>query len=150
MQNCKNEIHLIENYQKINNGEFGIVWKCCRKSDGEIIVIKELPYDEEKSVKLKAGLFLNLLIFYWKNYNEKCDIWKLGCTAYKIATLHPPFESKKGNIFDLFQKIQNEDIQAFDSQGYSSNLFNIIKSMLEKDPMKRPNIKEILEISISK
>ena len=120
MQNCKNEIHLIENYQKINNGEFGIVWKCCRKSDGEIIVIKELPYDEEKSVKLKAGLFLNLLIFYWKNYNEKCDIWKLGCTAYKIATLHPPFEDKNGTS----SKIQYEDIQRFDFL-YSGYLYLI-------------------------
>ena len=95
-------------------------------------------------------LYLAPEVFRGENHDERSDVWSLGCIAYEMATLHPPFESKKGKIFDLFQKIQNEDIQAFDSQGYSSNLFNIIKSMLEKDPMKRPNIKEILEISISK
>ena len=41
-----------------------------------------------------------------------------------------------------------EDIQRFDSR-YSLKLFNVVKSMLEKKPSKRPNVKQILETSIS-
>ena len=81
-----------------------------------------------------------------KKYNEKYDIWGLGCVAYEMATLHRPFESKSGPL-DLIHKIQNQEIKRFDFR-YSDKLFNIVKSMLAKDPAKRPNIKGILESSI--
>ena len=92
--------------------------------------------------------WLNDVPTFWIILIEKLP-FGVRVPVYEMVTLHPPFESEKGNIFDLFQKIQNEDIQVFDSQRYSSGLFNIVKSMLEKDPMKRPNIKEILETTMS-
>ena len=61
-----------------------------------------------------------------------------------MATLHRPFESEDLSI--LLHKIQNEDIQKSNFP-YSDNLFNLVKSMLEKNPSQRPSIKDILEKS---
>ena len=49
--------------------------------------------------------------------------------------------NQKMYFFDLLHKIQCEDIQRFDK------LFNLVKSMLEKNPSQRPSIKDILEKS---
>ena len=46
-------------------------------------------------------------------------------------------------FFDLLHKIQCEDIQRFDK------LFNLVESMLSKDPKNRPNIKRVLDESLS-
>mgnify|MGYP002574334714 CR=1 FL=1 len=62
-----------------------------------------------------------------------------------MATLNPPFESDKGP-FGLFLKIQNKEIQRFNSR-YNDKLFNLIRSVIKKDPSKQPSIKEILEKS---
>ena len=51
--------------------------------------------------------------------------------------------NQKMYFFDLLHKIHCEDIQRFDK------LFNLVESMLSKDPTKRPDIKGILDESIS-
>ena len=41
----------------------------------------------------------------WKDkpYNEKCDIWSLGCVIYELTSLKPPFLAK--NMQELFSKV---------------------------------------------
>ena len=38
-----------------------------------------------------------------KGYDERCDIWSLGCLIYELAALRPPFEAS--NIVSLAMKI---------------------------------------------
>ena len=102
--------------------------------------------DYAKTV-LGTPYYMSPEILNEKKYDEKSDIWALGCTIYEMATLHPPFTSFGGT--DLKEHIKNDQIKRFDSR-YSDSLFRIVSMMLEKDPSKRPNVKQILEKNLKR
>lgn len=76
-----------------------------------------------------------------KPYNQKSDIWSLGCIFYEIATLNHAFDAQ--NMKSLIQKILKGTYPPLPDM-YSSDLKNLLSQMLIKDPNKRPSIKKIL------
>lgn len=62
-----------------------------------------------------------------KKYNEKSDIWSLGCVIYEIAALRPPFTAD--NQLALAMKIKAGKIEDLPDQ-YSADLQKTIKMML--------------------
>ncbi|GAB5360068.1 hypothetical protein AAMO2058_000595700 [Amorphochlora amoebiformis] len=74
-------------------------------------------------------------------YNEKSDIWSLGCLTYELSCLTPPFRAS--NQLALALKIQQGRYRPL-NQRYSSELHAIVGSMLSVDPEKRPTIDDIL------
>jgi NIMA (never in mitosis gene a)-related kinase 2 len=59
-----------------------------------------------------------------KKYDEKSDIWSLGCMLYELAALKPPFEAV--NPVSLAMKINQGKFLRIPSR-YSDALFDIIK-----------------------
>ena len=76
-------------------------------------------------------------------YNEKSDIWSLGCFLYELVALHPPFEAH--NHLSLALKIKSGKIEKI-PEIYSSNLERIILWMMNVEQDKRPSIKDIMAI----
>ena len=76
-----------------------------------------------------------------KPYNQKSDIWALGCVLYELATLKKAFEA--GNLLQLISKIMRGNFAPISDQ-YSAELSELIIDMLHLDPTKRPQINEIL------
>ena len=76
-------------------------------------------------------------------YNEKSDIWSLGCFLYELTSLHPPFEAH--NHLSLALKIKSGKIEKLPDK-YSENLCKLIFWMMNVEPEKRPNIKDIIII----
>ena len=76
-------------------------------------------------------------------YNEKSDIWSLGCFLYELVALHPPFEAN--NHLSLALKIKSGKIEKI-PEIYSHNLEKIILWMMNVEQDKRPSIKDILAI----
>ena len=81
-------------------------------------------------------------------YNEKSDIWSLGCFLYELAALHPPFEAH--NHLSLALKIKSGKVEKI-PEIYSQNLEKIIHWMMNIEQDNRPSIRDIIsfpEVSI--
>ena len=83
-------------------------------------------------------------------YNNKVDIWSLGCIIYELCTLKFCFddddsESLEGQI-RLYKKIEKGEHGEIDLKVYKPELQNIIDSLLKVDYKERPDIKELYDL----
>lgn len=79
-----------------------------------------------------------------KPYNEKADIWALGCVLYELATLQQPFSGE--NPLAIARKIVEEDYVRLSPKLYSLALVNVVKSCMTVDPEQRPSILEVCQL----
>ncbi|KAM9319865.1 serine/threonine-protein kinase Nek5-like [Gastrophryne carolinensis] len=75
-------------------------------------------------------------------YNNKTDIWSLGCVLYELCTLKHPFESN--NLRQLVLKICRGRYDP-PSPRYSYDLRSLISQMFKISPRDRPSITSILK-----
>ncbi|KAG5505813.1 hypothetical protein JKF63_05149 [Porcisia hertigi] len=78
-----------------------------------------------------------------KPYNNKSDVWALGCVLYEMTTLNHAFDGN--NMKALVQKILKGVYPPIHSM-YSSSLARLISAMLQIDPHKRPNVSQVLDL----
>ncbi len=78
-------------------------------------------------------------------YNDKSDVWALGCVLYEMCNLRHPFEGKKQ--IEIYRKIINENFPPVDSC-YSSELRGMIDLILQKSEKLRPKMKDIVSMDI--
>ena len=76
-------------------------------------------------------------------YNEKSDIWSLGCLVYELASLKPPFEAS--NHLALAMKIKSGKYDRIPIR-YSEELQRVIRGMLEIDVERRVSIGDLMGI----
>jgi NIMA (never in mitosis gene a)-related kinase len=76
-----------------------------------------------------------------KPYNEKSDIWALGCILYEMTTYKHPFNAN--NQGALILKILRGKYDPIGKE-YSQDLRKMIDLLLEKNHFKRPGIVEVL------
>ena len=75
-----------------------------------------------------------------KNYDNKVDIWALGCIIYELCALKKCFNSRNEIINKI--KSQIKFYGRIDLNYYNKDLQDIIYKLLEPNPEKRPNIEE--------
>ncbi|XP_057303891.1 serine/threonine-protein kinase Nek2-like [Hydractinia symbiolongicarpus] len=75
------------------------------------------------------------------SYNEKSDIWSLGCLIYELCALLPPFLAANQKMLAL--KIQDGHFKPIPSH-YSKDMQRIIERMLTVVESRRPSIQDIL------
>ncbi|KAM9192729.1 serine/threonine-protein kinase Nek3 isoform 2-T4 [Dugong dugon] len=79
----------------------------------------------------------------WENmpYNNKSDIWSLGCILYELCTLRHPFQANSWK--NLILKICQGSISPLPSH-YSCDLQYLIKQMFKRNPSHRPSATTLL------
>lgn len=79
----------------------------------------------------------------WRDqpYNNKSDIWSLGCVIYEMTTLNPPFKSV--NMDGLYRAVLSGSYPKI-PEYYSEELSRVIRHLLQVNPAKRPSCDQIL------
>ncbi|XP_075840633.1 serine/threonine-protein kinase Nek5 isoform X1 [Microtus pennsylvanicus] len=75
-------------------------------------------------------------------YNNKTDIWSLGCVLYELCTLKHPFESN--NLHHLVLKICQGRVTPI-SPHFSPDLQSLIPQLFKVCPQDRPSINSLLK-----
>jgi NIMA (never in mitosis gene a)-related kinase len=82
-------------------------------------------------------------IFQNQAYNQKSDIWALGCCVYEMSTLKHAFTAK--NIHALMIRVVKGELPEMPSH-YSADVRDLIKWMLSKQADDRPCAPELLRV----
>lgn len=79
------------------------------------------------------------------SYNEKSDIWSLGCLLYELCALSPPFTAY--NQKELAEKIREGRFRRIPYR-YSEELNTLLGKMLNLKDYLRPSVESILQSSL--
>uniref|UniRef100_A0A671WK69 non-specific serine/threonine protein kinase n=1 Tax=Sparus aurata TaxID=8175 RepID=A0A671WK69_SPAAU len=77
-----------------------------------------------------------------KPYNNKSDIWALGCVLYEMCTLKHAFEA--GNMKNLVLKIIRGSYPPV-SVHYSQELRSLLAQLFKRNPRERPSVSSVLD-----
>ncbi|XP_073899567.1 serine/threonine-protein kinase Nek5 isoform X2 [Castor canadensis] len=77
-----------------------------------------------------------------KPYNNKTDIWSLGCVLYELCTLKHPFEAN--SLHHLVLKICQAHFAPI-SPRFSHDLRSLVPQLFKVSPRDRPSINSILK-----
>ena len=80
-----------------------------------------------------------------KPYNNKSDVWALGCILYELCTYKHPFNAKSQGA--LILKILQDTPEPIDKK-YSNELQKLSNDLLEKNDLKRLSCYDILKLPI--
>jgi hypothetical protein len=90
--------------------------------------------------KVGTPLYMSPEQMHGLGYTDKSDIWSLGCIAYEMAALAPPFDAE--DHFEL-QRMVKAGISKRIPSCFSDDLQRAIVWMLQANPDHRPNASEL-------
>lgn len=80
-----------------------------------------------------------------KNYDEKSDVWAMGCILGEMCCKQKTFSAS--NLSDLVKKIMNGQYIHL-PDGYSDQLKYLLKVLLQINPSDRPTARDVLKFYI--
>ena len=110
---------------------------------GDFGIAKKLKSENEYA-NTQAGTLIYMApeIINERKYNNKVDIWALGCIIYELCTLNYCFEFN--SIKQFIEEINESSEKKIDENIYGSEMQTLIDSLLNKEYKKRPSADQIL------
>ncbi|XP_053184149.1 serine/threonine-protein kinase Nek1-like [Scomber japonicus] len=109
---------------------------------GDFGIARVLKSTEElATTSIGAPLYLSPEIWESKPYNNKSDIWALGCVLHEMCTL-------KSAVSILRMDLERELVSGsypLVSDHYSKELCSLLAQLLKRDPTERPSVSSILD-----
>ena len=132
-RDIKPENIFIDKYKMIKIGDFGI----SKLLDNN---------DEFANSTVGTNKYMAPEVLKDEKYNNKVDIWGLGCIIYELLTLNVCFEGK--GLYGHVDKIVNKPHGKIDPKKYSYKWQIIIDLLLKKDYKERPDINEVYTLIV--
>ena len=127
-RDLKPENIFINKDNKIKIGDFGIS--------------KQLNINQKYAFSaIGTNYYMAPEIIKGEKYNNKIDIWALGCIIYELFTFNICFESE--SLLGLVNAILEKNHGKIDLKKYNLKWQNLIDLLLKKDYKERPNIDEV-------
>ncbi|XP_060078459.1 serine/threonine-protein kinase Nek4-like [Ylistrum balloti] len=112
-------------------------------SDFGVSRITDYVNPSNHSIKMGTPRYMSPEVLNGEEYGQKTDIWSLGCTAYEMAEMHFAFSADRQK--EAVSDIMKYKLPNFDGINYCSDMIYLMKSMLNKNPAKRPSAKHLLK-----
>jgi len=80
-----------------------------------------------------------------QRYDEKSDVWALGCILFELAALKPPFRAR--SIAALAVKVETAKTPLI-PETFSPELRKLARALLNKDPSRRPSLDRIMNSTV--
>ncbi|XP_050014115.1 serine/threonine-protein kinase Nek4 isoform X6 [Alexandromys fortis] len=109
---------------------------------GDLGIARVLEHHSDMaSTLIGTPYYMSPELFSNQPYNYKSDVWALGCCVYEMATLKHAFNAKDMN--SLVYRIIEGKLPPM-PKVYSSELAELIRTMLSRRPEERPSVRSIL------
>ncbi|XP_078416308.1 hormonally up-regulated neu tumor-associated kinase homolog A [Cetorhinus maximus] len=102
-----------------------------------------LGYSDPFSTQCGSPAYAAPELLACKKYGPKVDIWSIGVNTYAMLTGTLPFTVEPFSLRALHQKMVDKDLNPLPVH-LSSAAVNFLRSLLEPDPIKRPNVQQVL------
>ena len=111
----------------------------------------------QQLAKTQCGtpLYMSPELCAGKEYGLSSDVWALGCVVYELMALSPPWLDQcgprgfPGGISGLMKAVASSRISlAKVTPHYSSELCELLGSLLSKDPADRPALTAVLQMPV--
>ena len=113
---------------------------------GDLGVAKIISKNTLAKTIIGTPYYLSPEICEEKPYNDKSDVWALGCILYELCSFKHPFEARSQGA--LIVKILNNKPEQIDAH-YSNDLKNLVFLLLDKNSDKRLSCIEILKSNMA-
>ncbi|KAM9201450.1 hormonally up-regulated neu tumor-associated kinase [Dugong dugon] len=102
-----------------------------------------LGYSDPFSTQCGSPAYAAPELLARKKYGPKIDVWSIGVNMYAMLTGTLPFTVEPFSLRALYQKMVDKEMNPLPTQ-LSTGAISFLRSLLEPDPMKRPNIQQAL------
>lgn len=111
---------------------------------GDLNISKIVRHQGLARTRMGTPYYMSPEIWQHKAYDQKCDVWSLGCLLYELASFEVPFKAQTQQ--GLSRVVLTGKYRHIPNHHYSRSLWKCIYTMLKVSPSRRPQMANIYSV----